>query len=94
MNSLWGGGGGGENHLEEVNINVFKLRNISKIPYYSPLESHKSKDLLGIGMDVDIIMSILVPVWNDAFSKFDTFSIYISVFSVVCKSSVKGVIEG
>ena len=45
-------------------------------------------------MDVDIIMSILVPVWNDAFSKFDTFSIYISVFSVVCKSSVKGVIEG
>ena len=44
------------NHLSEVNINLTKFKDIGKLPLYPHVGPHPSKDLLGMGMVVYMIM--------------------------------------
>ena len=56
--------------------------------------THPVKDLLGMGMEVDMLMRRFNPGRLSVFAQLDTFRISQSDLSTVCKDPMKGVIEG
>ena len=80
-------------HLVEVNRNVIKCKDTVKAPSYSYLGPHPVEELLGMGLDVDMLMQSQDLGRLRSFAEFDTFRISQSTFYTVCQTSIEGVIE-
>ena len=62
-----------KNHLLEFKMNVIKCKDIGKASSYLYLGPHPVKDLLGMGLAVEMLMRILDPGRIIASAQFDTF---------------------
>ena len=73
---------------------MYKCRDIVNKASYPPLLPSPVKDILAVGLYIDMVMMSFYLGWQDTFSKFDTFRSSISDFYTFSKSYAKDVIGG